>query len=145
MFFEDLHDRIIRGSRRIKQVRDAMEVVRAENNVDKRGPLGNQISVFLGETSADGNLEVRFRVFERLEARELPVELLIGVLSNATGIEEDQVRIFRGRCSGHAILSQEPSDPLRIMLIHLTPVGADEVFLRRIHGGESTGRRIAAP
>ena len=51
----------------------------------------DQLAVLLGEAAADRDLEPGPRGLQRLEAAEVPVELVVGVLPDAARVEHDDV------------------------------------------------------
>ena len=67
------------------------QVVGAEHDVDVAGPLDDQLAVLLGQAAADRDLQVGPAVLERLEVPEVAVELVVGVLPDAAGVEDDDV------------------------------------------------------
>ena len=55
---EDLHDRLAGGAACAQQLGRAGEVVGAEHHVDVAGALHNQLTVLLGEATADRDLQL---------------------------------------------------------------------------------------
>jgi len=58
---------------------------------------------------------------------EVAVELVVGVLADRAGVEDDDVRRavgLRGDVSGGV---EQPADPLAVVDVHLAPVGAHVV------------------
>src|SRR5262249_26055824 len=56
---------------------------------------------------------------------EMPVELVVRVLTDAARVEDDDVRVLELLGRLHPLRSEEPGDPLRVVLVHLASVGAD--------------------
>jgi len=88
--------------------------------------LAHEIAVFLGEAAADGDLHVGSPLLELLEPAEMPVELVVGVLTDAAGVQHDDVGRVEVVGRFHALCDQQSGDPFRIVLVHLTAVGTDE-------------------
>ena len=69
------------------------KVVRAEHDVDVPGALRDQLAVLLGQTASHRDLQVGPRCLERLQPAELAVELVVGVLTDAAGVEHHHVGV----------------------------------------------------
>ena len=114
------------------------QVVGAEHHVDVAGPGEHLVAILLGEAAPHRDLQIGPAVLERLERSEVAVELLIGVLADAARVEDDDVGVFETGRRFHAVGRQHAGNPLGIVLVHLAPVGADEVAAghqwRRSHG-----------
>ena len=78
---------------RVEQRGRPAEVVGAEHDVDVPGPLDDQVAVLLGEAAADRDLQVGVGVLQGLEPAEVAVELVVGVLADAAGVEDDDVGV----------------------------------------------------
>ena len=89
---EDLDDRaVLLGV--VEEFERAVHVVCAEHDVDMARTIHDRVAVFLGETAADGDLHVGVLFFQHLEVTEGPVELVVGILTDAAGVEDDHVGI----------------------------------------------------
>ena len=64
----------------VDEVDHAVNVVRAEDDVDPRSFLHHQVAVFLGGTTADQDFEPRAFVLDRSKGPQVAVELVVGVL-----------------------------------------------------------------
>src|SRR5207253_2789349 len=54
-----------------------------------------------------------------------PVELVVGVLPDAAGLEHDEVGLVGGAYRLHPLLREQPGEALRVVLVHLAPEGPD--------------------
>ena len=103
------------------------QVVGAEHDVDVARPRHDLVTVLLGEAPPDRDLQVGTLVLERLQRAQMPVELLVGVLTDAAGVQDDDVGVVDARRRFHPVGREHPRDALRIVLVHLAPEGPDEV------------------
>ena len=71
-----------------------VHVVGAEHHVHVRRPLPHQVAVLLGEAAGHHDLEARALRLERLQVAEGAVQLVVGVLPDAAGVEDDDVRVL---------------------------------------------------
>ena len=63
---------------------------------------------------------------------KIAVQLIVSILTNAARIEHDDVGVVFVACLLVAVCGKKPSNALRVMLIHLTPIGANDVTARHI-------------
>ena len=77
----------------VEEFERTVHVVCAEHDVDMARTIHVRVAVFLGETAADGDLHVGVLFFQHLEVTEGPVELVVGILTDAAGVEDDHVGI----------------------------------------------------
>ena len=119
---EDLHDRAV-GTGLGQEFGGPVHVVGSEDDVDMGGPLLDLVPVLLGEATSDGHLDVGTFGLQGLEVPEGPVELVVGVLPDAAGVQHDDVGLVLRCRRDHAVGFQEPGDPLAVVLVHLAPVG----------------------
>src|SRR5207302_1494942 len=94
-------------------------------HVDVAGTLEDELPVLLGQASPDGDLEVGPAPLQRLQVAEVPVELVVGVLPDAAGVEHDEVGLVGGADRLHPLLREQPGEALRVVLVHLAPEGPD--------------------
>ncbi len=107
-----------------------VDVVGAEDDIDVRGSLGDEVAVLLGQAAADHDLEIRVGVLARLQVPEGAVELVVGVLADAAGVEDDDVGLGIGGGPFVSVGFEQAGDALGVVLVHLTPEGADDVGRR---------------
>ena len=131
---EDLHDRAFEG-RAPQQVGRVADVVGAEDDIDVGRPLLDQPPVLLGQAAADGDLQIGPALLERLQLAEVAVEPVVGVLADAAGVEQDEVGFVDVGGDFHAVGLEQAREPLGVVLVHLTPEGADEVLTGRLRHG----------
>jgi hypothetical protein len=89
--------------------------------------LGELPLVLLREAPAHDDRLGRVRELQRLEVAQLPVQLVVGVLTDGAGVEQHEVGRLgvSGRPVAHGL--EDPGGPLGVVLVHLAPEGADEV------------------
>ena len=115
----------------------------AEHDVDVAGPLDDQLTVLLGEAAADRDLQVGTLRLQRLEPPEVAVELVVGVLADAAGVEHDDVGRLEIVGGLHAVGREQPGDALGVVLVHLAAVGAHvETARRGLRIGLGHGRSV---
>ena len=86
--------------------------------------VDDQLAVLLGQAPADRDLEVGPVGLERFEPPEVAVELVVGVLADAAGVEHHDVGRLEVVGRLHALGREQPGDALGVVLVHLAPVGA---------------------
>jgi hypothetical protein len=123
----DLGHRAARLPRGVQQLDGPVHVVGAHDDVDVTGPGLDEVAVLLGQAAAHDDLEPGPGVLLRLQVTELAVELVVGVLTDAAGVEDHHVGVVLGRGGHEAVGLQQPGEPLGVVLVHLAPVGADGV------------------
>ena len=69
------------------------DVVGAEHDVDPRRLARHGVSVLLGQAAADGDLHVGVAALAWRQVAEVAVELVVGVLADRAGVEDDDVRV----------------------------------------------------
>ena len=123
VLLQDLHHRPLEAGP-LEQRRRMGEVVGAEHHVDVTGALDDQLTVLLGQAPAHRDLEIGPVGLERLEPSEVPVELVVGVLADAAGVEHHDVRRLEVVGRLHALGREQPGDALGVVLVHLAAVRA---------------------
>ena len=104
-----------------------MDVVGAQHNIDVAGPLLDPLAVLLGQTARHRYLDLGALSLEGLELAEMPIELVVGVLTNAAGIEDDDIGLLQRRGLRQPVGLEKAGDALGVVFVHLTSVGTDEV------------------
>ena len=113
----------------------AVDVVRAEHDVDVRRPVADDLAVLLGQASRNHDLAPVALALPRLEVAEVAVELVVGVLADAARVEHDDVGVVLGGGRHEPVGFEQSRDALRVVLVHLAPVGAHEVAPRHTARG----------
>ena len=86
--------------------------------------LEDAVPVLLGQAAADRDLEPRSAVLQRLQVAQVAVELVVGVLADAAGVEHHDIGSLGVVGGFHALGREQARDPLRVVLVHLAPEGA---------------------
>ena len=124
--FPDIHLRtvVFRGGQQIEQLR---ERVGAHHHVDPRSPRLDRALILLRQAAGHHDPECRVPFLQRFQMPQVAVETVVRVLTDRTRVEHDDacpIEVLGGR---HAVGHQQPGDPLRVMLVHLAPEGADQI------------------
>jgi len=125
-FIEDLGDRSCR-SHQIDQLAGAMDVVGAEDHVDPRRTFADAFTILLGHAPRNDELTALDLILPTLEVTEIAVRLGVGPFADATRVDDDHVSFVFGGGQDEPIRFEQPCDALRVVLVHLAPVGADGV------------------
>jgi hypothetical protein len=99
----------------------------AEDDVDVRRLAGDRVAVLLRKAAADGDLHAGVLGLDRREVAEVAVELVVGVLADRAGVEDDDVGLLAGGDARVARVLQQPGEALGVVDVHLAPVGLDLV------------------
>jgi hypothetical protein len=109
--------------------RQHLDSLGADDQVDHVGALEEPASLLLRHASRDrddGSLAAD--PFEALEIPQPRVQLVLGLLSNAAGVDDHHVgiRLVAGPVVSRRL--EKPRHPLRVVDVHLAAVGLDEVL-----------------
>ncbi|CAB4347007.1 unannotated protein [freshwater metagenome] len=104
-----------------------MDVVGSNHNIDVARSLRDLLAVFLRQATADNNFHVRARFFECFKPPKMAIELVVGILTNTTGVEHHDIGVLIGIGEHQAVGFEQARDAFRIVLVHLTPIGADGI------------------
>jgi hypothetical protein len=135
---EDLHDGAPLGAL-VQQLGGPVHVVGAEHHVDPGRLVTNEVAVLLGEAAGHHDLHVRPAVLDPLEVAEVAVELVVGVLPDAAGVEHHHIGLGIAGSRNQAVGLEETGDALGVVLVHLAPEGAHGVG-----AGHGNGRAYRA-
>ncbi len=139
VLLEDLDHRALEASP-LEQRRRVGQVVGAEHDVDVARPLDDELAVLLGQAPAHRDLQVGTLLLQRLQAAEVAVELVVGVLTDAARVEHDDVGRLDVVGGLHALGREQPGDALGVVLVHLTAERAHvEAARRRLFRMERLG------
>ena len=101
------------------------------------GALAHDVAILLGEAARHDDLAPVARGLPRLQVAEVAVELVVGVLADAARVEHDHVGVGLVGGRHQTVGLEQPGDALGVVLVHLAPVGADDVGAG--HGPEASG------
>ena len=122
---------------RVDHLRQLGDGVRPEDEVEVRDLLEQLVLLLLGDAAADGE-EGSALGLDGPVAPEGREHLVLGLLPDGAGVEDDEVRAVRRRRGAVADGGQRLAHPERVVDVHLAAEGVDEVSL---HGGPGTGSR----
>ena len=129
----DVDGRERRGRRLLDQHRQHLQPLRAEDDVDHAavGLLEQRLPFLLRDATGDrDDGPVPGLLLEDAQLAETRVELLLGVLAHAAGVDDDHVRVAVVGRRLVAGLIEQTGHPLRVVDVHLTAERFDEVLLR---------------
>ena len=110
-----------------EQFPGTVHVVCAEHHIrPRRAPL-HDVAILLGEASRHHDLAAVFEFLPRLEVAEVAVELVVGVLADAAGVDDDNVSLSLVGHRNETVGIEQPSDSLGVVFVHLAPVGAHDI------------------
>jgi hypothetical protein len=124
-----------RASRMLHRVvhehRQTFQILRTDNDVDRRRSLQNPRSFLLRDAARDGNNWTAAGVHAHLANLPEPREqLLLGALAYAARVDHDDVGVAVVVCRLVAGLFEEPGHAFRVVNVHLAAVCLDEIFSR---------------
>ena len=73
------------------------------------------------------------------------VELVVGVLPDAAGVEHHHVGVVDAVGRDQPVGLEQPRDPLGVVLVHLAPEGADEEAARLGHARQARAEPRLGP
>lgn len=104
-----------------------MDIVGSHDDVDPGSSLPDDLAVLLSEATRNDDLSTGTLILPLLQHAEIAVQLVVGVLPDATGVENHDIGIVIGRNSDQSARFEETGDPLRVVLVHLASVGAHDI------------------
>ena len=107
--------------------RGSVHVVRPEHDIDVRRPLANQVAVLLGQATGNHDLQIGPRLLHRLEMTQVAVELVVGVLTDAAGVEHDHIGVVEALGRLQPVGLEQTRDPFGVVFVHLAPEGAQQI------------------
>ena len=112
-----------------------------ENEVGHRGAAEDLFAFLLCDAAADPDEEGGSPALEGAHPTEVVVDLLLGLVPNGAGVQEDEVGLFGRRGLRPASAEHEADEPSAVELVHLTAPGLDEdATPMRRRGAGSTAR-----
>src|SRR2546428_515350 len=83
--------------------------------------------VLLGQASCHDDAHARVSFFERLQVPQRPVQTIVCVLPDGTGVEHDHLGLSGLIGRRVPVHFQQSGDALGVVLVHLAPDGANEI------------------
>ncbi len=124
----DLGDLVVPGA--LQQRGQRPDVVGAEDNVYPRRPAQHGVAVFLRQAATDRDLHVGIGALARGQMAEVAVQPVVGVLADGAGVEHHDVGLGTVGRPPVAGRFQQTRQPLGVVDVHLTAVGADLIGAR---------------
>ena len=121
----------------LDEVGQAVQGLRSEHHVDIRRALDDGLAFLAGDTAAHADDEVRIGLLQVLHAAQIRKHLFLRLFAHGTGVEQDDVRLFRvvGQFEPALVLAQHVGHLVRVVLVHLAAEGADV----QLAGGAGAG------
>jgi hypothetical protein len=111
----------------IEHLRQSMQGLRPEYDVDKRCPPVDTLAFLAGDTAADTNHQFRPFFLPRPPAAEFGKYLFLRLFADRTGVDEQQIRVFRIFRQRKTMRFPENVRHLfRVVLVHLAAHGFDK-------------------
>ncbi|MNP28625.1 hypothetical protein D3C76_1216000 [compost metagenome] len=133
----DVDLRQLADARGVDHFRQAVQGLRAEDNVDVRRAIANGRAFLAGHATADGDHHVRVGQLQFAPAPELGVDAVLRTFADRAGVEQDDVGVFSARGDFQGLVFAQQIDHARaVVLVHLATVGFDVKLLG--HGIESS-------
>ena len=107
--------------------------LRAEYDVHERRPRMNRRAFLAGDTTPYTYHEIRLFLFTVTPAAQFREQFFLGFFANGTGIEDDEIGLFRHRCLLHSMGSVQYVPHLRgVVFIHLAAECLDKKFFSHV-------------
>ena len=126
-----LHHPAMGGQLLIKQLRQTVQVRRAEGKVDEFILLQNLFrhTRLLNHAAAHADQKLRLVPLQLLQPCDVSQRPALSVVPHAAGVEQHQIGLFPGGSLRHAHLPQQPRQLLAVMGVHLAAVGHHMIAL----------------
>ena len=92
-------------------------------------PFEKPVSFLLCNATANTYNDAGFLLFDFTPTAQCAVNLLLSLVADAAGIQQNQIRICRFIGERVICPAHDLCDPFRVILIHLTAVGLNIQFL----------------
>lgn len=106
----------------LHDVRELVDLVGAEHEVDVRRALDERIALFLRHAARDAEDQLWVLALEALDLADLAVDAVLRRLAHAAGVDEDEVCLLHQLRPLIADRAELPHHALRIALVHLASV-----------------------
>src|SRR5262249_21937110 len=116
----------------VDQLRQPGELARAADDVHVRGPAADQLLVLLGHAAEYAEHLLGVPALVGAEPAEGAVDLVLGVLADAAGVEEDHVGLGGLVRQLIPLAAQRADDQLAVEHVHLAADRLDVQFLRHV-------------
>ena len=127
-------ERLFPVARLCFKLRQAVVALRANDQIDQRLPAHDLFAFGLSDAAGDANLQIGVLCLEGLVPTEFRVDLFRSFLADVAGVQQDHVGVVSGFRFDVALTSQGLCHALRVVDVHLAPIGFDKQFLWLGHG-----------
>jgi hypothetical protein len=107
----------------LQEVWEPMEVMGTNDKVEIGKPLKQSLPFLLGETTSHTNNEFSLALFEGSETAQHAVYLVLWLLPNRTGIDQNDVGLMDISSCAIPERMEDLENFLRIVFVHLAAVG----------------------
>ncbi len=115
----------------LDQFRRLLQLPRTDDQIDVRRTIEDQPLVLLGHAAQDADDLFGMTLLVAPELAQGAVDLVLGVLPHAAGIEQDRVGLLDGIDQLVAVLPEAGHDHFAVQHIHLAADGLDVEVMRR--------------
>ena len=112
----------------VDEHRRPVDVVRAEHDVDVRGPLADEVAILLGEAAGHHDLQIGAALLTDFRCPRLPYNLLSAFSRMQHVLRTTTSASSRPAAALHAVCLEQARDALGVVLVHLAPVGAEQIL-----------------
>jgi hypothetical protein len=135
--------RLRRTAHRVEHLWQAVQGLRSEHQVDPRRALAQRLAFLAGDAATDPDHQARALRLPTLPAAEQREDLLLGLLADRAGVEQQHVGRLRIVDRREAVRTREHrTDLVRVVLVHLATEGLDVELAGHGHQGRGTGVTI---
>ena len=130
----DVDLRLASCAPRRNELRQAMQCLRTEHHIHVRRTFDNGLAFLAGNAAADPDQQIRVFLLQGTRPSQIGEHLLLRLLANGTGIEQNDVGLFRLVGLHHAFAgAQHVRHLVRVVLVHLAAISLYVEF--RLHTG----------
>ncbi len=123
----DVDHRRAPGTGGLDQLRQPVQGLRPEHHVHVRRTTAQRLALLAGHATADANDQSRAGMLEMAPLAELREHLLLRLLADRTGVEQQHVGLLGCAGQGEAVGGGEQlGHACRVVLVHLTAESLDE-------------------
>ena len=119
-----------------------MDRLRPEHEIDEGRALEDALALLARDAAAHSDDELRAAKLEQPPLAQVGKNLLLRLLADRTGIEEDDVGLFRvGRDFETVGLAEDVRHPRRVVFVHLAAEGGYVQSAAHVSGRRSNAKR----
>ena len=109
----------------VEQIGDRVQLARTDDQIDVRCSFENDLLVLLGHAAHHADHFVRVTLFRFADLAQRAVDLFLGVLAHAAGVEQHAIGFLRRIDDGVAVTFQVSDHHFAVQHVHLAADGLD--------------------